>query len=486
MPATSTLLSLPNEVLIIIAKYLVQPWNNRDSLRVGYGRFKRFPSRKDYDEVLATFEAWADAASEIPGNISPTLQNVLKRIEAITGFDFVHRSELISDLDEPTFAALQALSYCDVRQTRPEMDFDSESHYSRLQFVIPVLFCLVPQVKALSVIYRTEEHEDLCEHDMADAPKLDHVIAGLLADDLTSSKLLPELESLHFQSSAPSTGPQCHVFLPTLARLRSIRHMGGILARPLSQAAFQLISLDMSTTMTRTAGLLDVLGSCQDLERLSITLEAVSFRDESRDEVQVFIDELADTCLCPKLVSLRVEQKAHDTASQRVFEGFLFNLPSHFPVLRSLTISLWMEREFGPTWHAKHINIGSLLPATLEYLHVEATSEHAMPWYAAMAPNYKEGDMESFMPVLVSSWATVAAAIRAGHLPYLRYGFFLDECLGVLPGEISKVEEQQEETDDSTEETWTDERKTDSSPSEASVVSTHTNRQRAAEQSKRD
>ncbi|KAM0640511.1 hypothetical protein ACHAQF_005546, partial [Verticillium nonalfalfae] len=49
------------------------------------------------------------------------------------------------------------------------------------------------------------------------------------------------------------------------------------------------------------------------------------------------------------------------------------------------------------------------------------------------------------------------------------YGFFLDECLGVLPGEISKVEEQQEETDDGTEETWTDERETDSSPSGSSA-----------------
>ncbi|EEY23429.1 predicted protein [Verticillium alfalfae VaMs.102] len=444
MPVTSTLLSLPNEVLIIIAKYLVQPWNNRDvhtwrdgpraptpctanlcltskrlrdiskpllfsqitvksylqmlrllrsllrapslcqkvqSLRVGYSRSKCFPSRKDYDEVLATFKAWADAISEIPGNNILTLQDILKRIEAVTGFDFVH-IELISDLDEPTFEALQALSYCNIRQTWANIDLDPESHYSRLQFVIPVPFYLVPKVKALSVIYRTEEHKDLTNHCMADAPKLDHVIACLLADDHTSSKFLPELESLHFQSSAPSTGPQCHVFLPTLARLRSIRHMGAILARPLSQEAFQLISLDTSTTLARTAGLLDVLESCQDLERLNITLESVSFCGESRDEVQVFIDELVDTCLCPKL---------------------------------------------------------------------------------------KEGDMESLMPVLVLSWATVAAAIRAGHLPYLRYGFFLDECLGVLPGEISKVEEQHEETDDGTEETWTDERETDSSPSGSSA-----------------
>ncbi|KAM0586660.1 hypothetical protein ACHAP6_005049, partial [Verticillium nonalfalfae] len=77
---------------------------------VGYGRSKCFPSRKDYDEVLATFKAWADAISEIPGNNIPTLQDILKRIEAVTGFDFVH-IELISDLDEPTFEALQALSY---------------------------------------------------------------------------------------------------------------------------------------------------------------------------------------------------------------------------------------------------------------------------------------------------------------------------------------------------------------------------------------
>ncbi|EGY23334.1 uncharacterized protein VDAG_04772 [Verticillium dahliae VdLs.17] len=319
MPATSTLMSLPNEVLILIAKYLVEPWNNTDvhtwrdgpkaptpctanlcltskrlrdisqplrfsqitvksnlqmlrllrsllrvpshcqkvqSLRVGYGRFKRFPLRKDYDEVPATFKAGADATSEIPGKISPTLQNVLKRIEAITGFDFVHHSELISDLDEPTFEALQALNYCDGRQT-----------------------------------------------------------TCLLADDLTSSKFLPELGSLHFQSSAPSTGPQCHAFLPTLARLRSIRHMGAIFARPLSQEASQLTSLDMTTTPTRADALLDVLESCQDLERLSITLESVSFRDESEDEVQAFVDREVDTCLCPKLVSLRVEQKANYTAS---------------------------------------------------------------------------------------------------------------------------------------------------------------------------
>lgn len=187
MPATSTLMSLPNEVLILIAKYLVEPWNNTDvhtwrdgpkaptpctanlcltskrlrdisqplhfsqitvksnlqmlrhlrsllrvpshcqkvqSLRVGYGRFKRFPLRKDYDEVPATFKAGADATSEIPGKISPTLQNVLQRIEAITGFDFVHHSELISDLDEPTFEALQALNYCDGRQTSYVVDFD--------------------------------------------------------------------------------------------------------------------------------------------------------------------------------------------------------------------------------------------------------------------------------------------------------------------------------------------------------------------------
>lgn len=184
-----------------------------------------------------------------------------------------------------------------------------------LTFVIPSLFYLVPKVKALSVIYRTEEHEDLSEHSMADAPKLDHVIACLLADDLTSSKFLPELGSLHFQSSAPSTGPQCHAFLPTLARLRSIRHMGAIFARPLSQEASQLTSLDMTTTPTRADALLDVLESCQDLERLSITLESVSFRDESEDEVQAFVDREVDTCLCPKLVSLRVEQKANYTAS---------------------------------------------------------------------------------------------------------------------------------------------------------------------------
>ncbi|CRK13932.1 hypothetical protein BN1723_014028 [Verticillium longisporum] len=434
MPATSTLMSLPNEVLILIAKYLVEPWNNTDvhtwrdgpkaptpctanlcltskrfrdisqpllfsqitvksylqmlrllrsllrvpshcqkvqSLRVGNGRFNRFPLRKDYDEVPATFKAWADATSEIPGKISPTLQNVLKRIEAITGFDFVHHSELISDLDEPTFEALQALNYCDGRQTSYVVDFDPESHYLRLQFVIPILFYLVPKVKRY-----------LCEHSMADAPKLDHVIACLLADDLTSSKFLPELGSLHFQSSAPSTGPQCHVFLPTLARLRSIRHMGAIFARPLSQEAFQLTSLDMTTTPTRADALLDVLESCQDLERLSITLESVSFRDESEDEVQAFVDRQVDTCLCPKL---------------------------------------------------------------------------------------KEGDIESVIPVLIWSLATFAAAIRAGHLPYLRYGFFLRECLGVLPGEISIVEEQQGLINDGTEETWTGERETDSSPPEVSA-----------------
>ncbi|KAM0508882.1 hypothetical protein ACHAPB_001763, partial [Verticillium nonalfalfae] len=109
---------------------------------------KCFPSRKDYDEVLATFKAWADAISEIPGNNIPTLQDILKRIEAVTGFDFVH-IELISDLDEPTFEALQALSYCNIRQTWANIDLDPESHYSRLQFVIPVLFYLVPKVKAL-------------------------------------------------------------------------------------------------------------------------------------------------------------------------------------------------------------------------------------------------------------------------------------------------------------------------------------------------